>query len=202
MKFVRPSYLEGMGQLLERLRNAEPTYREVGETLTSGRPEVFRHDCYEAQLGRGPQTYLRAVQGLKTWKAHRLPGVRVFPGEQDIQIGATSVVTLGTPVLALAAPCRGVGVVDEPTRWGFAYGTLPGHLEQGEEAFVVSTSPEETVRFDIVAFSRPGDSVVRLSGPIGRGFQRVGTKGYLRALRRFVARAAKPGEGCLGSPGR
>jgi uncharacterized protein (UPF0548 family) len=92
-----------------------------------------------------------------------------------------------------------VGVVDEPTRWGFAYGTLPGHLEQGEEAFVVSTSPEETVRFDIVAFSRPGDSVVRLSGPIGRGFQRVGTKGYLRALRRFVKRAARPGEGCLSS---
>ena len=202
MKFVRPSYLEGMGQLLERLRNAEPTYREVGETLTGGRPEVFRHDCYEAQLGRGPQTYLRAVQGLKTWKAHRLLGVRVFPGEQDIQIGATAVVTLGTPVLALSAPCRVVGVVDEPTRWGFACGTLLGHLEQGEEALVVSTSPEETVRFDIVAFSRPGDSVVRLSGPIGRGFQRVGTKGYLRALRRFVARAAKPGEGCLSSPGR
>jgi uncharacterized protein (UPF0548 family) len=87
--------------------------------------------------------------------------------EQDIRIGANVVVTLGTPVLALAAPCRVVGVVDEPTRWGFAYGTLPGHLEQGEEAFVVSTSPEETVRFDIVAFSRPGDSVVRLSGPIG-----------------------------------
>jgi hypothetical protein len=63
-----------MGQLLERLRNAEPTYREVGETLTGGRPEVFRHDCYEAELGRGPQTYLRAVQGLKTWRAHRLPG--------------------------------------------------------------------------------------------------------------------------------
>jgi uncharacterized protein (UPF0548 family) len=96
------------------------------------------------------------------------------------------VVTLGTPVLALAAPCRIVGVVDEPTRWGFSYGTLPGHPEQGEEAFVVSMSPDETVHFDIVAFSRPGDSLVRLSGPIGRGVQKVGSKGYLRALRQFV----------------
>ena len=93
--------------------------------------------------------------------------------------------TLGTPVVALAAPCRIVGLIDEPTRWGFAYGTLPGHPEQGEEAFVVSMS-DESVRFDIMAFSRPGDSVVRLSGPIGRGVQRAGTKAYLRALRQFV----------------
>jgi len=171
---------------MERLCKAEPTYRQVGATVTGGGPEGFRHDRYTADLGRGPQTYLRAVQGLKTWKAHRLPGVRVFPGDQEIQIGATVVVTLGTPVLALAAPCRIVGVVDEPTRWGFSYGTLPGHPEQGEEAFVVSMSPDETVHFDIVAFSRPGDSLVRLSGPIGRGVQKVGSKGYLRALRQFV----------------
>ena len=186
MKFVRPSDSEGMQRLVESLRNSEPTYPQVGATLTGGsRLEGFRHDRYQADLGRGPQTFLRAVEGLKTWKAHRLPGVQVFPSAQRIEIGGTVVVTLGTPVVALAAPCRIVGVIDEPTRWGFAHGTLPGHPEQGEEAFVVSTS-DESVRFDIMAFSRPGDSVVRLSGPIGRGVQRTGTKAYLRALRKFV----------------
>jgi uncharacterized protein (UPF0548 family) len=186
VKFVRPSDSEGVERLLGLLRDAEPTYEQVGATLTDAAPEGFRRDRYEAELGRGPQTYLRAVEGLKTWRAHRLPGVRVFPGKQEIQVGATVVVTLGTPLVALAAPCRIVGVVDEPTRWGFAYGTLPGHPEQGEEAFVVSTAADETVRFDIVVFSRPGDSLVRLSGPLGRGVQKVGTKGYLRALRKFV----------------
>lgn len=174
-----------MQRLVERLRNAEPTYPQVGATLTGGSPEGFRHDRYQADLGSGPQTFERAVEGLKSWKAHRLPGVKVFPAAQRIEIGGTVVVTLGTPVVALAAPCRIVGVIDEPTKWGFAYGTLPGHPEQGEEAFVVSTS-DESVRFDIMAFSRPGDSVVRLSGPIGRGVQRAGTKAYLRALRQFV----------------
>ena len=96
------------------------------------------------------------------------------------------IVTLGPPVLALAAPCRIVGVINEPNKWGFAYGTLPGHPEQGEEAFLVSKSPDDDVKFEIWAFSRPGDPLVRLSGPIGRGIQRVGTKGYLRALSRFV----------------
>src|ERR1700677_3728645 len=101
MKFVRPSDSEGMQRLVERLRDAEPTYQQVGATLTGGSPEGFRHDRHEADLGRGPQTFLRAVEGLKTWKAHRLPGVQVFPAAQEIEIGATVVVTLGTPVVAL-----------------------------------------------------------------------------------------------------
>jgi Domain of unknown function (DUF1990) len=81
-------------------------------------------------------------------------------------------VTLGMPFLALVAPCRIVSVVDEVTRWGFAYGTLPGHPEQGEEVFVVSIAPDETVRFEIVAFSRPADLLVRLSGSLNNWSER------------------------------
>lgn len=128
----------------------------------------------------------QAVTGLKTWKAHRLPGMGVFPDHQEILTGATVVMTLGTPFAALAVPCRIVGVIDGQTRWGFAYGTLPGHPEQGEEAFIVSIAPDQAVRFEIEAFSRPGDPLVRLSGPIGRAIQKGGTAGYLRALKWFV----------------
>jgi len=175
-----------MKQMVEDLESAEPTYSEIGATLAGKRPDGFHHDCYESVLGTGPKTFQRAVTGLKTWEAHRLPGVRVFPDGQEIRTGATVVVTLGTPIVALAAPCRIVSVIYGQTRWGFAYGTLPGHPEQGEEAFVISMSPDLTVRFEIEAFSRPGDPLVRLSGPIGRGIQKGGTGGYLRALKRFV----------------
>jgi uncharacterized protein (UPF0548 family) len=186
MKFVRPSDADAMERLLEVSRSAQPTYEDIGATLGGAGPEGFRHDRYESPLGHGSDAFQRAVTGLKTWKAHRVPGVRVFPEEQEIQAGVTFVVTLGTPLLALAAPCRIVSVMDGQTRWGFAYGTLPGHPEQGEEAFVVSISPDEIVRFEIVAFSRPGDPLVRLSGPVGRGVQKGGTNAYLRALRRYV----------------
>jgi uncharacterized protein (UPF0548 family) len=97
------------------------------------------------------------------------------------------IVTLGIPWLALAAPCRIVDVLDDEGRWGFAYGTLPGHPEQGEESFVVSASEDGTVRFKISAFSRPGDPIVCLSGPLGRRLQTAGARGYVRALQRFVA---------------
>lgn len=175
-----------MRMLLDELENLEPTYNDIGATLAAKRPDGFHHDHYDAMIGQGTEMFQRAVSGLKTWQAHRLPGMRVFPDQQEIRTGATVVVTIGTPLAALAAPCRIVGVIDGQTRWGFAYGTLPGHPEQGEELFAVSMSPDETVQFEIEAFSRPGDSLVRLSGPIARGIQRGGTGRYLRALKQFV----------------
>ena len=182
-----------MQRLVEALHNAQPTYSDVGATLTGGRPEGFLHNRYASDLGHGHETFQRAVESLRAWDAHRLPGVRVFPEGQEIQTGATVVVTLGMPFLALAAPCRIVGAIDEEARWGFAYGTLPGHPEEGEEAFVVSMAIDETVQFEVVAFSRPGDFLVRLSGPIGRGIQHAGTNGYLHALRRSVGHSKRNG---------
>lgn len=175
-----------MQRLVADLESAEPTYDDIGATLAGKKPEGFNRDHFEDVVGEGVEAFARAVTGLKTWKAHRLPGMRVFPGDLEIRTGATVVLTLGTPVASLVAPCRIVGVVDGQTRWGFAYGTLPGHPEQGEESFAVSMSSDATVHFEIEAISRPADPLVRLSGPFGRGVQRGATGAYLRALKRFV----------------
>jgi uncharacterized protein (UPF0548 family) len=187
MKFVRPSDVSSIDRLVDALRSVEPSYTEIGYALAGTMPSGYRNNRYEAVLGQGPEAYQRAIDGLRSWKAHRLPGIDVLPRETQIRSGATVIVTLGTPALSLAAPCRIVGVLEESSRWGFAYGTLPGHPEQGEEAFVVSISTKGAVRFEITAFSRPGDKTVRLLGPVGRAIQTAGTNGYLRALRRFVA---------------
>jgi uncharacterized protein (UPF0548 family) len=186
VRFIRPTDDAAMERLLETLKATQPTYPDLGATLVGKRPEGFHHDSYEIVLGNGVDTFDRAVTGLKNWEAHRIAGVRVFPEELEIQSGATVIVTVGTPLIALAAPCRIVSVIDGQNRWGFAYGTLPGHPESGEEAFAVSIAPDERVRFEITAFSRPGELLVRLSGPVGRGFQKGGTRNYLQALKRFV----------------
>jgi uncharacterized protein (UPF0548 family) len=168
------------------LSQADPTYQDIGATIKGIRPSGFRHDHYEADIGRGAAAYERAVAGLRQWKAHTARGIGVYPEGVEICMGATVIVMLGTSALALAAPCRIVGIIDEADRWGFAYGTLPGHPEQGEERFVVSRSTDEAVRFEITAFSRPGDRLTRLSGPIARTIQKKGTESYLDALRRYV----------------
>ncbi len=72
--------------------------------------------------------------------------------------------------------------MDEPRRRGFAYGTLPGHPESGEEAFIVEQHDDDSVTFTITAFSRPATWLARLGGPLGRAVQDRVTARYLRAL--------------------
>jgi uncharacterized protein (UPF0548 family) len=55
--------------------------------------------------------------------------------------------------------CRIVYVVDEEgpvKRYGFAYGTLPEHVESGDVRFTVDWHEADgAVWYDILAFSRP-----------------------------------------------
>lgn len=186
MRFVRPNSPASISRLLAAGQAAEPTYLERGVTLTGELPAGYHHLSEGLVLGHGPEVFARASKGLRTWQAHRLRGVRVFPADAPLQAGATVVVTLGIGLGAIAAPCRIIEVAEEPGRFGFAYGTLPGHPEQGEESFVVTIGDEDAVRFDVRAFSRPGDPLTQLFGPLGRMMQSVATKGYLRALSHFV----------------
>ncbi len=189
MHFVRSGSPDTITRLLSVAGAAEPTYPERGATLSGELPPGYDHLSEGTILGQGPEAFARAAEGLRTWQAHRLRGVRVFPADAVPRAGATVVVTLGTGLGAIAAPCRIVAVVEASERFGFAYGTLPGHPEQGEESFVVTIGANGAVRFDIRAFSRPGDLLTRLAGPLGRKMQSVATKGYLRALTRFVDQA-------------
>lgn len=79
-------------------------------------------------------------------------------------------------------PARVVYVVDEPRRRGFAYGTLPGHPERGEEAFVVERLADDSVWLVIRAFSRPAGPLVRIGSPLARLLQATFTARYERAL--------------------
>jgi uncharacterized protein (UPF0548 family) len=116
---------------------------------------------------------------------HRRSGL-VVAAEGPAVEGRTVVLGLGMGLMLLIA-CRVVYVVDEPARRGFAYGTLPDHPEQGEEAFVVTQDDDGLVWFDIKAFSRPGALLVRWAGPVGRAIQSVAMTRYERAVARVVA---------------
>jgi uncharacterized protein (UPF0548 family) len=66
---------------------------------------------------------------------------------------------------------RGRGWVD--LHFGFAYGTLPGHVERGEERFLVEWDQgDDAVWYDILAFSRPNHLLTRLGYPVVRRLQK------------------------------
>ncbi|TAK71185.1 MAG: DUF1990 domain-containing protein [Actinomycetota bacterium] len=160
-------------------RKTEPTYEPVGAT-SGDLPLGYGHTRRRVRLGSGQAAFDRASQALLSWQMHRHSGLAVAtdgPVEQD----RTVVLGLGFG-LSLVIPCRVVYVVDEHARQGFAYGTLPDHPEQGEEAFVVTLDDNGSVWFDITAFSRPGGPLVRWAGPVGRAIQSMATTRYERAL--------------------
>ena len=117
------------------------------------------------------------------WDVQRGAGLRVAGGARAVE-GAPVTVRLGLGPFRVDAPCVVVYTVDEPRRRGFAYGTLPGHPETGEERFVVEHREDDTVVLAIRAFPRPARWWSRAAGPVARLVQRAVTNRYLRALSR------------------
>ena len=106
-------------------------------------------------------------------------GIKVRATTDVAAVGSEVIVHLG-PV---RAPCRVVYVIDQPDRRGFAYGTLPGHPESGEELFLVRYDPAtEDVYAEVRAFSRHATWWSRLGSPLTSLVQSVVTTRYLRAL--------------------
>src|SRR5262249_25102117 len=82
--------------------------------------------------------------------------------------------------------CRVVYRVEEKDvtqRYGFAYGTLEEHAECGEERFTVEWNGEtDEVHYDLLAFSRPHQLLVRLGRPLARRLQRRFAIDSMRAM--------------------
>lgn len=163
---------------LKDLATLQLTYREVG--ATAGRlPDGYHHVCKSAVIGRGRQRFEEAAANVMRWGMLRGAGVRVQATTDVAAVGSEVLVGLGP----LRAPCRVVYAIDEPNRRGFAYGTLPGHPETGEELFAVRYDPAtDEVHAEVVAFSRHGTWWSKLGSPVTSLAQRVITSRYLTAL--------------------
>jgi uncharacterized protein (UPF0548 family) len=166
------------------------SYPEVAATA-GPLPAGYHHTHRAAVLGRGRAVFDAAAGALAAWSVHRRAGLGVEASHPTVEHGAVVVVRIRYGGLSLLAPCRVVSVVDEPKRWGFAYGTVRGHPESGEEAFVVTLAPDGNVEFTITAFSRPATPLARLGGPLTRWLQRRATEHYIEAMRALVASATR-----------
>jgi uncharacterized protein (UPF0548 family) len=167
---------------LRRLTALELTYREVGRTNASDLPAGFRHIRMSRSLGWGTPVFESAVHRLMTWQMHERSGLTVRASSPDVRTGALVLLGIRRGPLRLTAPCRVVYVLDEVDRRGFAYGTLDGHPESGEEAFSIRLGADHEVTATVTAFSRPASLLARLGGPVTHRVQRRATLAYLDAL--------------------
>ncbi|MFI8825284.1 DUF1990 family protein [Streptomyces sp. NPDC053431] len=163
-----------------------PNYPEVGATRTGPLPAGYHHLHHTVRVGRGEAAYEAAGAAVTTWAMHRATGARVDSVAERAEPGVTLEVSLGLGPVRFTAPCQVIWTAYTDRSTGFAYGTLAGHPERGEESFVVDLHEDGTVWFTVTAFSRAAAWYTRLGGPVVRALQLA----YARRLGRALAALA------------
>ncbi len=188
--YLRKPTEEIIRQFIAGLRDMPFSYSEVG--ATQGMPPTgYSVDHNRIKLGEGETTYRRAVSALKGWKHFELGWVEIVPAGVPVEVGQIVAMQARTFGLWWLNACRIVYLLDENPefkgRFGFAYGTLPAHVECGEERFTIEWLKDDSVWYDIYAFSRPGHPLVRLVFPYARLLQQQFARNSLSVMAKIAS---------------
>lgn len=151
------------------------SYTEVG--ATSGNPPAgYTIDHNRVRLGEGAAAFERAVKALCSWKMFQIGWVRLLWPDTPIETGETVGVLVNHYGFWSLNACRIVYTIDAAgpiERYGFAYGTLLEHGEQGEERFSVEWNHQDnSIWYDLFAFSRPNLFLAKIGRPLARRLQK------------------------------
>ncbi len=166
------------------------SYPDVGATkATTPRNYVVDHN--RIGLGRGERVYRQACAALQRWEMFNLPWLRLCWPTAPLNEGITVGIIAQVGGVQILNACRIVYTIHAETegcwRFGFAYGTLPGHIERGEERFLIEWDrQDDTVWYDILAFSQPAHWLVWLGYPVARIFQRRFANDAKAAMQRSI----------------
>lgn len=151
------------------------SYSAVGATANQ-LPAGFVVDQTRIKLGEGEPVFQAAIAALQRWRQFDLGWLEAWSPKTPIQTGEVVAIVARAIGLWWLNACKIVYVVDESgpiSRFGLAYGTLPDHAGRGEERFLIEwDQADNSVWYDILAFSRPNYFLTRLGYPIVRCMQK------------------------------
>jgi uncharacterized protein (UPF0548 family) len=159
-------------RFLQQEAGAPFTYTAVGASRTRTPVPGFTHDHNEIRLGEGAAVFQKAADAIRRWDMFPGGWAYIGPGTPPVRTGEEVVMVARVLGLWWLNSCRIVYVADTPTQYGFAYGTLPGHAECGEEFFRVEMDADGSVWYRLSAFSRPRHWMARLAFPVARYYQK------------------------------
>ena len=183
--FTRPSAARTQVHI-DRQQHLPYSYEETGFTQRNEQVSGYDNDLNFIELGKGDATWGKAKDAIRQWIM--FPSSWAFIRPEHAPISPGTVVAMSARVCGLwwINACRIVYTFDEPDRFGFAYGTLPGHVEMGEEIFMVERMPDGTVRYVIKAFSRPRFWMARMAYPLARWYQRRFVRDSKAAMLQYI----------------
>lgn len=174
LSFRRPN--DGRIQaMLAAVADADFSYDAIG-CVRRETPQGFNRDREMVVLGQGEEVWDRAIGAVRAWAVFPSDMVAVVRLADEIKVGNTLATVCYAAGVWTVNPTRILSVTDESAvgrnRFGFAFGTLPGHVEQGEERFLVEWDKEtDQVTYTIEAVSRPRHFLTWLAYPYTRLMQ-------------------------------
>lgn len=188
MFLVRRPSLQLVERFAQQSLRLPLSYEPIG--IAEAPPAGYDVDEETVTIGHGEACFESAKAALVAWRHFAFEWVEVFPRAASIEPGSVVAVRIGHLGFWSLNGCRVVyGVGDRiygPT-FGFAYGTLSNHAEQGEEIFEVSLRPEtQEVIYRIRAVSRPRALLARIGYPTVRALQARFRRDSGEAMRQAV----------------
>lgn len=172
--------------ILDQQAKCSYSYDTVGMTASSP-PTGYMVDHNRSQIGCGAGAFATACDAIRRWQMFEIGWINLLWPNAPLVTGTVVGVVAQLPGVFVFNVCRIVYVIDEisdeMTRFGFAYGTLPNHVECGEERFLLEwRHSDDTVWYDILAFSQPNHWLVRLGYPVTRFYQKRFARASLQRM--------------------
>ena len=174
---------------LAQQRNQGFSYAEAGSLQPPLRG--YKNDYNRVRLGEGSATFQNAVEAVRSWQMFNIGWLQLCWPDAPIEVGSTVAVLARHFGFWSMNACRIARVIieDGPVRkFGFAYGTLPDHVERGEESFTIEWRREDdSVWYDIFAYSRPNHFLAKVGYPLTRALQKRFARDSMEAMLRGSA---------------
>lgn len=185
MFLLRKPSDEQIRRFLQHQATLDYSYAEVGATRGEAPPGYEQHRA-GVRLGHGEAVFIKAKAALRRWAEFETGWITLYWPETPLEPGQCVAVLAHYLGVRLLNACRIVYVVDELDVFGFAYGALPQHAEQGEERFQVTRRADDSVWYEVHAFFRPNLRLIRLAWPLLRAkvnqFRHDSAQAMLRAV--------------------
>lgn len=167
--------LHQIEDFLDSQRELAHSYEAVGATREQP-PAGFDVDRLRVRLGAGEAAFQAGCSALRRWQMFPNGWTKIYPADAEMKAGTVVAMLARSFGSWWLNACRVVYTFDETqdgTRsYGFAYGTLPAHVESGEERFSIVWANDDQVWYELYSFSRPGSWLTQLAYPLARRQQR------------------------------
>jgi uncharacterized protein (UPF0548 family) len=194
--FFRRPPDESIGRRLKAQSALAFSYAEVGATRGGPVPEGYPVNRIRGRVGTGRAAFAAASGALSSWEMYNTGWTWLCPPGAPARKGELFAVLARHFGLWSLNACRVVYTLREEdeagARSGFAIGTLPGHVERGEERFVIEWDRRtDEVTYELFAFAQSKPWLGGLTYPPARFVQRRFAADSLDAMRRAVRRRAR-----------